>query len=179
MRKVIFAAAAAGALLSGCSAEAPFSAVKLPEFGGEISATATINYGKETAEAEVTRTEAGSWEFSFTAPEELAGVVMTIDGDSGSAALGDITVDEFDGDYTPLPMIIAGAIDGLEEIAAEEFSEKDGILTVRSDYEEMSCTVTADRATGEILSVKSPSNKLAVYFTQNQPHNSSSTASTS
>ena len=80
MRKIIVAAVLGGGLLmSGCSGANPFTAEKLPDFSGGFSSSAELTYGKLTAQADIDRIEPGSWEFTFTAPEEPSGVVMTIE----------------------------------------------------------------------------------------------------
>ena len=68
----------------------------------------------------------------------------------------------------------AGAIDGLSGISAGELTEKDGVLSARSDCQGARCTVTIDKATGDILSVRSPSNKLSVYFSDVSPYTADS-----
>ncbi len=175
MRKIIVAAVLGGGLLmSGCSGANPFTAEKLPDFSGGFSSTAELTYGKLTAQADIDRIEPGSWEFTFTAPEELSGVVMTIKDGKLSASLGEISVEDGGGDHTALPLVIAGAIDGLSGISAGELTEKDGVLSARSDCQGARCTVTIDKATGDILSVRSPSNKLSVYFSDVSPYTADS-----
>lgn len=171
MRKLICAAVLGGiVLLSGCGGSMPFVSEKLPDLSGGFSSTAELTFGKLTAQAEIDRIEPGCWEFSFTAPEELSGVVMTVDEGKLSASLGEISVEDCGGDHTALPVIIAGAIDGLSELSNGDFSEKDGVLTAHSEHSGSRCTVTIDKATGEILSLKSPSDKLAVYFSDISPY---------
>lgn len=175
MRKVIIAAVLGGGLLlSGCNGSIPFTSGNLPDMDGGFSSTAELTYGKLTAQAEIDRTAPGCWEFTFTAPEEISGVVMSVEDGKMSAKLGDISVEDGGGNHTALPLVIAGAIDGLGELSAGEFTEKDGILSARSDYGGSHCTVTIDKATGDILSVKSPSNKLAVYFSDVSPYTADS-----
>ena len=169
MRKMICAALLGGVvLLVGCNGSVPFVSEKLPDMDGGFSSTAEITFGKMTARAEIDRIEPGSWEFSFTSPEELA--VMTVQDGMLTASLGDISTEDCGGDHTALPVIIAGAIDGLGSLSARDLSEKDGVLTAHSDGCGSRCTVMIDKATGEILSLKSPSDKLAVYFSDISPY---------
>ncbi len=171
MRRIICAGAICGGmLLCGCGGQIPFVSEKLPDMSGGFSSSAEVTFGKLTAQAEISRIQTGSWEFAFTAPEELAGVVMTIEDGKLSAELGKITVDAEGGEYTPLPLIIAGGIDGLEELSADDFTEKDGVLTAHSRYGDSVCTVTVSKSTGEILSLKSSADKLAVYFSDITPY---------
>lgn len=101
-------------------------------------------------------------------------MVMTIEDGKLSASLGEISVEDGGGDHTALPLVIAGAIDGLSGISAGELTEKDGVLSARSDCQGARCTVTIDKATGDILSVRSPSNKLSVYFSDVSPYTADS-----
>lgn len=171
MRKHIIAAVLGGGLLlSGCNGSIPFTSGNLPDMDGCFSSAAELTYGKMSAQAEIDRTAPGCWEFTFTAPEEISGVVMMIQDGKLSAKLGEISVEDGGGDHTALPLVISGAIDGLSGLSADDFTEKDGVLSAHSDYNGARCIVTVDKATGDILSVKSPSNKLAVYFSDVSPY---------
>ena len=171
MRKYVLAGIVCGGiLLTGCSGSNPFTSDKLPDLSGGFSSRAEVDYGKFRAQAEIDRICPGSWEFRFTSPEELAGVVMTVEDGKLSANLGDITVSDSGGDHTALPLIVADAIDGLSGLSAGEFSEKDGVLTANSNIAGSHCTVTIDKATGQVLSLKSRSDKLAVYFSDISPY---------
>ena len=44
------------------------------------------------------------------------------------------------------------------------------MLTIRTTAEGNSCTLTADRTSGDILTFRSPSNKLAVTFSEASPY---------
>lgn len=171
MRKSICAAALCGTLLlSGCGSPLPFISEKLPDMGAGFSSRAEITFGKTTAQAEIDRIEPGKWEFTFTAPEQLAGVVMTISDGQLTSSLGELSVDSKGGEYVPLPVVIAGGIDSLSGLSSDSFTEKDGVLTAKCEYAGSRCTVTIDKATGEILSFRSPSDKLAVYFSDISPY---------
>ena len=121
-------------------------------------------------QADIDRIEPGKWEFTFTAPEQLAGVVMTISDGQLTSNLGELSVDSKGGEYVPLPVVIAGGIDSLSGLSSDSFTEKDGVLTAKCEYAGSRCTVTIDKATGEILSFRSPSDKLAVYFSDISPY---------
>lgn len=157
-------------LLCGCEGIMSLSTPKLPDFSGGYSASAEISYGGNTAQAAVTRSEPGCWEFSFSEPTELSGVIMRLDDGELTASLGDISVTAGEGGYTAMPMLIAQGIDSLKDATPEDITEADGVLTIKLKSGGKGCTVTADKATGEIISFKSPGNKLAAYFSEVSPY---------
>lgn len=167
------AAAVMAALMCGCEGGLgglPLSAGKTPELDKGWSAQADITFGESSAKADVTRSEQGCWEFAFTEPPELCGVVMTLENGSVSASLGELNVTAGEGGYTMLPLLIADGIDAVSGADKSAMSEKDGVLTIRTEADGSSCTVTADSATGGILSFRSPGNKLAAYFSEASPY---------
>lgn len=177
MRKIMCAAALCGVVaMSGCNGNMPFVSEKLPDMDRSFSSSAEMTIGKTTAQAEIDRISPGCWEFTFTAPDELAGVVMTIQDGKLTASLGELTVDDQGSDHTALPLIIAECIDGLSSVDASEFTESGGVLSVRQEVLGSPCTVTIDKASGEILSFKSHSNKLAVYFSDISPYTAEAAA---
>lgn len=170
MRSVFGAAAVTASLLMcGCQGELPFKAAKTPELSCSWTALAEIKFGDNNARAEVTRSEPGCWEFSFTEPQELSGVKMKLENGELTASLGELSVTAGEGDNTILPMLIAQGIDSAGENAGGA-AEKDGVLTIKTDVDGSSCTVTADSSTGDILSFRSPGNKLAVFFSDVSPY---------
>lgn len=174
MRFVKSAGAAAvlcgAALLCGCNGAVSFNSTKLPDFSSGYCANAEMTFGDIKAQAEITRTEPGCWEFEFSEPKELSGLVMTVINGELTASLGELNVTAGEGEYTALPVLIADGLDALQSADKEEFTEKDGVLTVRVEADGSKCTVTADKATGNILSFKSPTDKLAVYFSDVSPY---------
>ena len=95
---------------------------------------------------------------------------MKVDNGELSASLGELSVTAGEGDYTALPVIIAEGIDSAKDASPENVTEENGVLTIRLKSDGKSCTITADKATGDILSFRSPSNKLAVYFSDVSPY---------
>lgn len=169
--RITCAAALSGIImLCGCSVKMPFASEKLPDMNSGFSSSAEITYGKSTAKADIDRIEPGRWEFTFTSPDELAGVVMTVENGKLSAGLGELSVSDNGGDHTALPLIIAGGIDLLSDIDASRITEKDGVLTAHGKTSGSSFTVTIDKQTGDILSFRSPSEKLSVYFSDVSPY---------
>lgn len=157
----------AAALLCGCDGnELQLGKPSLPAFDGSFSASADISYGKNTAAAEVTREEVGSWEFRFTQPPELSGVVMRWENGELTASLGELNVTAGGGDYMIIPRLIAEEIDSLPQVSSDYITEENGILTIRTS----SCTITADKATGEIISLKAPKEQAAVNFSEISPY---------
>lgn len=157
-------------MLCGCDGAVPFNSARLPDFSSGYSANAEITFGDVTAQAEVTRSEPGCWEFAFSEPAELSGIVMRLENGELTASLGELTVTAGEGDYTALPIIIADGLDALQNMDKADFTEENGVLTARLETDGSKCTVTADKATGDILSFKSPSDKLAVYFSDVSPY---------
>lgn len=160
----------AAALLCGCEGAMSITAPKAPDFSGGFSAQAEITFDKEKAKAEIVRSEPGCWEFLFSEPKELSGVKMTLENGTVTASLGELTVTAGGGDYTMLPAVIAEGLDSLQTAKPADFTEENGVLAVTLDSGGSKCTVTADKQTGDILSFKSPSDKLAVYFSEVSPY---------
>lgn len=166
--KLISACAAiAAAMLCGCSGEVPFVRQSMPEISESWTADAEIVFGANKVAAEVSRIEPGCWEFLFTEPSELSGVEMTLENGVLTASLGELSVQAGEGAFTIMPELIAEVIDNLD---SADFTENDGILSAKINAGACSCIVTADKATGNILSFKCPSNKLAAYFSDILPY---------
>ncbi len=161
------AALFAAVVLTGCEGGVPFTQKKSPEIPAVWTAAAEITFGSNKAQAEVTRSEPGCWDFLFTEPPELSGVEMKLENGTLTASLGELSVEAGGGDFTILPALIAEGIDGLD---GAEFTERDGVLTAKVTSGGSACTITADGSTGNILSFKSPGNKLAAYFSDSAPY---------
>ncbi|MGN1340785.1 MAG: hypothetical protein ACI4WS_10870 [Oscillospiraceae bacterium] len=164
------AAVCAAALFCGCEGAISIGSAKLPDFSGGYSANAEITFGNEKAQAEIDRVEPGCWEFRFSEPKELSGVVMKLENGEVTASLGEISVAAGEGDYTMLPVVIAEGLDELQNLTSDSFTEENGVLTAKLEAFGSKCTVTADKQTGDVLSFKSPSDKLAVYFSEVSPY---------
>lgn len=170
------------AVLSGCSGKLPFTG-KSPDFSVNKTFCAEIKSGKLEASANVTRAD-GEWEFAFTAPKTLCGVVVKFGEKGVSANLGSLSLSVADNaDYALYPEIIAETIDALGKIPAEKISSAEGVLTAETDFEGSRTTVSADERTGKLISLKCPSYKLSVNFSDAQkpdaPQSSSSAQSSS
>ena len=161
---------AASALLCGCNGAISIGSVELPELSGSFSAVSEITAGSDKLRAEIDRIEPGSWEFRFSEPKELSGVVMTVENGEVTASLGELSVTAGAGDYTMLPAVIAEGLDGLGSVDPEDITEENGVLTARVNSCGSKCTATINKQTGDILTFKSPSNKLAVYFSEMSPY---------
>ncbi len=151
-------------LLCGCqNVDLPFKA-STPDFDKAYTAVADITCGKLEASAEVTRKNAGDWEFHFTKPETLNGMTLSLGEDGFSASLGDLSMTVEDNSYyTLVPDIISKAADSLASIPAEEITESDGVLTLNTELDGKKVTVTSDKD-GNLISLKCPYHKTAVYF---------------
>ncbi len=157
----------ASVFLAGCEGGVPFVQGNPPKMPEGWSAGAEITFGSNKAQAEVTRTGPGCWDFLFTEPPELSGIEMKLENGTLTASLGELSAEAGGGDFTILPKLIA---EGIDSIDAAGFTERDGVLTAKITASGSSCTVTADSATGNILSFKSPGNKLAAYFSDVTPY---------
>ena len=94
---------------------------------------------------------------------------MKLENGTLTASLGELSVTAGEGENTILPMLIAEGIDSAGENAGSA-SEKDGVLTIKTEADGSVCTVTADSSTGDILTFRSPGNKLAVFFSDVSPY---------
>lgn len=152
------------ATLCGCSGTLPFTK-KTPDFSINQALTAEIKSGNLEAKAKVSRSD-GEWEFSFTEPKTLGGIVVKLGEKGVDGHLGSLSflVDD-NQSYALYPEIIAKTVDSLDKIPAEKISSKDGVLTIETDFEGSKTTVTADERTGRLISLKCPQYKLAVNFT--------------
>lgn len=152
------------ATLCGCSGTLPFTK-KTPDFSINQALTAEIKSGNLEAKAKVLRSD-GEWEFSFTEPKTLGGIVVKLGEKGVDGHLGSLSflVDD-NQTYALYPEIIAKTVDSLDKIPAEKISAKDGVLTIETDFEGSKTTVTADERTGRLISLKCPQYKLAVNFT--------------
>ncbi len=150
-------------LLCGCEGNLPFTK-KTPDLKVSGSFSAQINSGELEARADVTR-NGEDWEFSFSEPGSLGGIVLTIGENGVDGHLGSLSfaVDENDA-YVLYPEIIAQTLDGLGEISSENMSLNDGVLTAETEFDGKKVTLTADEKTGELISLKCPQYKLAVNF---------------
>ena len=111
--KIITAGAVflASVALTGCQGSNPFTQQNSPEIPESWSAGAEITFGTNKAQAEVTRSEPGCWEFGFTEPQELCGVTMKLENGTLTASLGELNVTAGEGDNTILPLLVAEGID--------------------------------------------------------------------
>lgn len=153
------------ATLCGCSGTLPFTK-KMPDFSVNQALTAEIKSGNLEAKANVVRND-GEWEFTFTEPKTLGGIVVKlgekgVDGHLGSFSF---VVDD-NQKYAMCPEIIAKTVDALDDVPAEKISAKDGVLTIETSFEGSKTTVSADERTGKLISLKCPQYKLAVNFTE-------------
>ena len=153
------------AAMCGCSAGLPFTAPKTADFDTRYSVNADITCGELEASAEIKRTGSGSWQFCFTEPKQLSGLTLSLNEDGLTAGLGALSFNvEPNEIYTMIPDIVSAAVDTLPEVQDGSLSEEDGIITLTTQFGEKPVTVTAAKDTGELISLKCPYYKLAVYF---------------
>lgn len=154
----------AAAALCGCSANLPFTP-KAANFDTRYSVNADITCGELEASAEVRRAGSGSWEFCFTEPQQLSGLTLSLDEGGLSASLGALSFSVDPNEvYTMIPDIISAAVDTLPEVQQGSLSEEDGVITLTTQFADKPVTITAAKDTGELISLKCPYYKLAVYF---------------
>lgn len=151
-------------LLCGCQSSLPF-AQKAAFQEKNCVMNAQIDCGEFSANAEITRRGENEWEFAFTEPAQLMGVVITLDSEGVNASLGGLSVEvEPSMVYNMLPQIVANAIDSLGELPSESITEKDGVLTLQTDCGAGNVIVTAQKDSCDLISLKCPFQRLAVYF---------------
>lgn len=127
--------------------------------------SAELVYDKLKAAADVTRKSENCWEFEFTQPKQLNGIKMCLDNGNLSVGLGGLSVGvEESSVYSVLPQLIAAAIDSLPDVDSGLISTEDGVMSLVTDLSGKSVTITADAATGKLISMKCPSHKLSVKF---------------
>ncbi len=154
-------------LLCGCSGTQLLSKPK-PDFDKTYEISAEIDYGKYSATADITRNGSGDWNFSFSEPEYLMGVEFKLSEDGMTASLGDISVKaEENSMYTMIPDTIASVLDALPSLTAESITDNEGILTMNTDISGDKAVVTADTS-GNLLTLKCPSQRLSVKFSGQQ-----------
>lgn len=164
-------AALTAVTLCGCNGKLPFSGSK-PDFNKSYSVCAEIKCDRLNAKADVIRAGANDWEFTFTEPKELSGVVVAFGANGYVAKLGDL---KFNADenttYTMLPKVIGTALEQLAATDSEQLTVKDGILTAQLALDDKTVTVTADDK-GNLISLKSPHHQLSVNFSDQKPYTS-------
>ena len=149
----------------GCSAKLPFTVPKTADFDTSYSVNCDITCGDLDATAEVKRVGSGSWEFRFTEPKQLSGLTFTLDENGLTASLGALKFSAEPNEvYTMIPDIISAAVDTLPQIQQSGLSEEDGVITITTQFADKPVTITAAKDTGELISLKCPYYKLAVYF---------------
>lgn len=164
VKKALLCGAAASLMLAGgCSAALPFTGGGV-DLNKTYTADAEITCGKTNAKAEITRCGGGEWEISFTEPKSLAGMKLTLNESGYTASLGELSFSaENNAEYTTAADIIASAGDDIAENSGNGTSQ-DGVLTFSSDYNGKNVAVSVSEDTGELISMKCPYYKLAVYF---------------
>ena len=176
-KALIFASLLSVVMLSGCGGKMPFTQ-NAPDFDSSYSITAEINCGKLETVAEVTREGKSDWVFSFTSPDNLAGLKFTVEDGKYTASLGSLNVTAEDNSiYSIIPEIIATAVDSLSEIDNSAISSSEGILTIDTEFEGKKVTITA-KNDGTLVSLKCPYHKLAVAFKDNKSLGNSTASST-
>lgn len=157
--------------LCGCNGKLPFSGSK-PNFNTSYSVSAEIQCDRLNAKADVIRAGANDWEFTFTEPKELSGVVVAFGVNGYTAKLGDLKFKADENvEYTLLPKVIGSALEQLAIIDSSQLAENDGILTADIALDDKTVTITAD-SKGNLISLKSPYHQLSVNFSEQKPYTS-------
>lgn len=152
-------------LLCGCSDGQLFGSTK-PDYDNAYTTTAQIRYGDYSAVCDISRNGADDWSFSFTQPDYLMGMELSLNDDGLTASLGELSVTaESKGAYQLIPDIIAQAVDSLSAIAAENITDNEGILTLNTEIDGKKVIITSDKS-GQLLTLKCPYHKLSVEFSQ-------------
>ncbi len=158
---------AAPLLLCGCNS-GELLAKPLPDFDKSYEIQAQIDYGSYSAAADITRNGTGDWKFCFTEPPYLTGVELTLADGTLTAALGDLNTSmEINPAYKLIPDTIAKALDSLTTAPTDAVTENEGVLTITTESGGDKAVVTTD-GSGNLLTLKCPSQRLAVEFSSQQ-----------
>lgn len=175
MHKILKKAAAVAALgsvltLTGCSMKLPFTE-KMPDFDTAYTVCAEIQSSRLNAKADVTRVAASDWQFEFTEPKQLCGVVMSFGKSGLSASLGGLSFCADDNSqYAMLPEIISKSVDALSTLSTDNLVKENGIIVAELAFDGERVTITMDEKTGDLISLKCPNYQLAVTFTEQKPY---------
>lgn len=166
MKKIrLLSVAAASMLLCGCSGGSPFGGTK-PNYDSAYTVSAEIKCGSLEAAADITRNGTGSYIFSFSKPQSLAGISVSLSDGEYTAALENlsVTVDDCSA-YCALTDLIAESIDSLAAVDSDSITRTEDALTLttRADGSRVVVTTAAD---GTLLTLKCPARSLSVNFSQ-------------
>lgn len=157
--------------LCGCNVKLPFVGNSL-NFDKSYTVSAEINCDRLNAKANITRAGANDWEFVFTEPKELNGVIIAFGANGYSARLGTLNfIAAENSTYTVLPKVIGGALDVLAGMPSDSFTQNNGVVSADVDLNGKTITVNADEK-GNLISLKSPYHQLSVNFSGQQPYKS-------
>lgn len=160
-------------LLCGCDAKLPFGSTK-PNFDTEFTVNAEISCDKLSAKADVTRAGANDWSFTFTEPQQLAGITINLTESACKGNLGGLSFEtEESYEYAMIPEIIADSINSLSKCTNEQIVQNDEILTYDTEFGGKKVTVTANEKNGELVALKCPYHKLSVNFSNLKPYKKS------
>ncbi len=167
MKHIRYILLAAPLLLCGCNGTELLTK-PAPSFDKTYEISAQIDYGSCSAAADITRNGTGDWKFSFTEPSYLMGMELTLADGKLTASLGDLSVSADSSEvYTLIPDVIASALDAVTTAAPETITESEGVLTLTAEACGEKAVVTAD-GSGNLLTLKCPSQQLAVTFSGQQ-----------
>lgn len=165
----IGAAALAAVTLSGCNGKLPFMGSK-PDFKKSYSVCAEIKCDRLNAKADVIRAGTNDWEFTFTEPKALSGMVVAFGTNGYTAKLGDLKFNaEENAEYMILPEVIGSALEQLAAADTSQMESKDGVLTAQVALDDKMVTITANEK-GDLISLKSPSHQLSVNFSEQKAY---------
>ncbi len=177
MRKArILALLVLPALLCGCNADNIFGKAK-PNYDSAYTIKAEIRSGELEAAADITRNGTGDYIFSFTEPDHLMGMSIALSEDELTASLGSMNITADSSFYTAIPETIADSIDSLSSVSAESITETEGVLTLNTETNGDRVIVTSD-TDGGLLTLKCPSQKLSVKFSEQSEQQLIETAET-
>lgn len=151
-------------LLCGCNASSIFGKTK-PNYDSAYTVKAEIRNGELKAAADITRNGSGDYIFSFSEPDHLMGMNIALSEDGMTASLGTLNVSADSSFYAAVPETIAQSIDSLSSIDAESITEEQGVLTLNTESDGDRVIVTTD-TNGRLLTLKCPSQKLSVTFSE-------------
>lgn len=153
--------------LSGCGVGEILN-MSPPNLDANYTLIAEIKQGDFKAKADVTRTSSGNWEFAFSEPSTISGLVIKITDGVYSAEYDGLSLESETGNstYTTIPVLIAEALDSAAKTDGTTMKEKDGITSILGNTGKRAYTVYFSRSDNAISKLEIPSEKLAVSFTK-------------
>lgn len=171
-RKIAAAAMATMLLLSGCGGQKPQEEVSSAakevseSIGKGFDAKATIKMGEIKATADINRTKEGTCTFVIAEPKSMEGMTFAFDQDTVTLSyLGlNLTLDQDSMLTSAMSKAVISAINKAAEPNGIQVTAEGKALTVTGDTDSGSFTLTLDRESRSMLTLKIPALELECNF---------------